>query len=524
MFDMAPMSSLLPVTEMSNEFCGVLTDMERAGVAIDRVALDKVQRDYEHLQERLAARLYNLAREAVGDTPFSLSSPESVSVLVYSRKVVAKKTWAEVFNIGAERRGSVVKRKRIARHSKTQFNRLVQVLAPVQRKTKVAQCPTCKGRGKVAKERKDGSLGAVRYRCSNCSGGGITYSHLPQVAGFKQIPLNDDVTALGFSTSGATLERLARNAKGTAKEFLSGLAEYKAISSYLTNYIPGIRDNVQPDGLLHTNINQCVTATGRVSSSAPNLQNFPRPDTTPDFPLRGVFVSRWANRGGQLLEADYRQLEYRIAVELSGDKNGLQDILTGVDRHGFTSRVLTQAGQPTSRQDAKSHTFKPLYGGTTGTVAEKAYYAEFLATHPGIAAWHDALCSQALREHEIRIPSGRAYAFPNVVRYPSGTVSGATQIKNYPVQGFATGDIVPCACIPISRALRAHGLRSLFILQVHDSVLIDVFPGELEQVIPLVRAALDVREEFLRRFNYRFTVPLDIDIKVGSNWLEMKEI
>ena len=122
------------------------------------------------------------------------------------------------------------------------------------------------------------------------------------------------------------------------------------------------------------------------------MQNMPRGGT---FPVKKVFVSRFD--GGKILEADFAQLEFRAAAYLSQDEVAIEEVSTGFDVHAYTAKVISDAGQPTSRQDAKAHTFAPLYGATGygRTKAEAAYYEHFTAKYKGVAAWHSRLAKEA---------------------------------------------------------------------------------------------------------------------------------
>ena len=137
------------------------------------------------------------------------------------------------------------------------------------------------------------------------------------------------------------------------------------------------------------------------------------------FPVKRVIQSRWEN--GQILEVDFAQLEFRTAVFLAQDEQGMQDIADGIDVHQYTADIIG-----VSRQDAKAHTFKPLYGGVTGTEDEKRYYTKFLEKYKDIKTWHDKLQTEAIRFKQIKLPTGREYAFPYAERTPWG---GSTSVS-----------------------------------------------------------------------------------------------
>jgi DNA polymerase-1 len=250
------------------------------------------------------------------------------------------------------------------------------------------------------------------------------------------------------------------------------------------------------------------------------MQNMPRGGT---FPVKKVFVSRW--KGGKILEADFAQLEFRAAAYLSQDKVAMDEVSTGFDVHSYTSKVITDAGQPTSRQDAKAHTFAPLYGATGfgRSKAEAEYYEHFTKKYTGIKAWHSRLAKEALETGKISTPSGREFSFPDVQRRMNGTVSFFTQIKNYPVQSFATADIVPIVLIQMENLLANY--KSCIVNSVHDSVVVDIHPDEITQVLYLIKLLNSSLQSIVeKQFNIEFNVPLLLEAKIGDNWLDTKDV
>lgn len=509
---------LVPTVTMMNEFMYVLSKWQAAGIKIDKTALEQVKEQYVAEQAQLIADLNVLARKVMGDTPFSLSSPIDKSVLIYSRRVKDRKEWVKRFNIGTDEKGKALKRPRF---KDNEFVNAVRELTEVEYRTKAAQCDVCQGTGRVAKVLKNGTLGKPRFNCSKCGGCGIVYTKTGKVAGFKLKPINyKATTANGFDTNKGTLELLAKTAEGDAKVFLEKIKRLNAINTYISTFCDGILNNITRDHVLYTNFNQCITATGRLSSTDPNFQNQPRGKT---FPVRRAIISRFL--GGSILEGDFAQLEFRVAGELSGDKQVLEDILNKVDAHAFTRDTLIAAGMQVDRQDAKPHTFKPLYGGEYGTQAEMAYYRAFKLKFKGVAEWQLNISEIVLRRKVLTLPSGREYCWPRAERRWDGKVDFFTQIVNYPVQGFATADIVPLACIRLDKEFEQRGLRSVPFLTVHDSIAVDVYPGE-EQITAdlLADSMLEVRQEMLVRYNYDFKMPLEVEVKGGVNWLDTKVV
>ena len=511
---------LTKTIEMMNQMMFVLTDIERKGICIDQVSLETVREEYEKERVQLDKQLKEIVAEVMGDTPINLDSPEQLCKVIYSRSVTDKAAWAETFGLGVDIRGSVKKRRKPKRLNKGEFVTAVKELTTPIYRTRASQCPDCGGRGYFDTRLKSGAIGKRPTKCKVCQGTGINYTSTGVIAGLRCIPTGPETaTALGFSTDGDTLDLLIRHGKGRAVEFLTALSRKNAIDTYITTFIGGIKRGIREDGLLHTSFMQCVAATGRLSSRNPNFQNLPRAN---NFPIRKTIVSRW--KGGMIADIDFAQLEFRCAVAMANCKQGLRDILEGVDIHSITSKVLTDNGQSTNRQDAKPHTFKPLYGGTTGTTAEQAYYAAFLDRYSGIREWQQELQNTAIRNHVIRLPSGREYAFPGAKRNWNGGSTFSTQIKNYPVQGFATGDIVPVVVIELHRFLMGLGCRTCIINTVHDSITLDVHPEEMHVVKQAVDYFKNVNRLIEERYGFTTEVPFTVDAKLGPNWMEGNKV
>jgi DNA polymerase I-like protein with 3'-5' exonuclease and polymerase domains len=332
-------------------------------------------------------------------------------------------------------------------------------------------------------------------------------------AGFGWSPRTiHDAAQGGFKTDKDTLKKISVFAEGTLKEFVDSIMRYSALETYLNTFVTGIKDNTREDGILHPSFNQHITTTGRLSSSKPNFQNMPRGDK---FPIKKAITSRFYN--GKIIEVDFAQLEFRTAVFLAQDKQGMEDIANGVDVHQYTANIIG-----CSRQDAKAHTFKPLYGGMMGKKKEKEYYQKFLEKYENIAEWHKKLEDTAIKSKIVRLPSGREYYFPNIYRRKDGSSTQSTAVKNYPVQGFATADIVPIACINVWNLLKQNNMKTLLINTVHDSVILDVHPEEYSQVLDCLNQGFSgIKESLKERFDCDLNVPLDFEIKSGSNWLDL---
>jgi len=392
-------------------------------------------------------------------------------------------------------------------------------------KTRAEQCPDCSGKGYVHKIKKDGTPFAKPSRCKSCDTIGFLFKDTKDFAGLRFKPPSAKwASANGFTTSKVNLEILegAARAKGMtdAVDFLHKVRRLSAVDTYLSSFVEGISTHTKSDGKLHVRLLQHRTSTGRLSGADPNMQNMPRGGT---FPVKKVFVSRWD--GGKVLEADFAQLEFRAAAYLSQDGVAIEEVSTGFDVHSYTAKVISDAGQPTSRQDAKAHTFAPLYGATGfgRTPAEAEYYTHFTQKYQGVADWHTRLAKEAINTSKIITPSGREFAFPDVVRKATGKVSHFTQIKNYPVQSFATADIVPIALLHIDKLLDT--MKSCVVNTVHDSIVIDVHPDEEKAVIEVINSTnRDLPSLITTRWGIVFNVPLLLESKIGNNWLDVKDV
>ena len=511
-YDKPEAKSLINVRDITNNVCKTLTRMYMNGFKIDKDALQEVRKDFEEELVGIEKRLQEQVKNLMGDTPINLNSPEQVSQVIYSRILCDKKKWAVAFDTV---------------DGKEEFKQAVKDNSGMMVKTKASVCQTCNGKGKVFKTKKDGQPFAKPTRCPECDTRGYKLTKLRHMAGLGFFPPSKEwVSANGFSTSKGNLENLINIAKTkgmtTAETFLTDLKRQSAVSSYLSAFVEGIGHYTKEDGFLHVTLTQHVTATGRFSGRNPNMQNMPRGGT---FPVKKVFVSRWNN--GKILEADFAQLEFRVAALLSQDKVAMEEVSTGFDVHSYTAQIISEAGQPTSRQEAKAHTFAPLYGATGygRTKAEAEYYTHFLDKYKGIAKWHKKLGDEAINLGRIKIPSGRQYAFPDVERRASGTPTHFTMIKNYPVQGFATGDIVPIVLLEIEKRIDSNRLHSLLVNTVHDSVVLDVHPAEEKSVLGIIQ---EVNNELKRIIEYYYdvdvNVPMLLESKMGDNWLDVKDV
>tara|TARA_R110001599_G_scaffold29525_1_gene100822 strand:+ start:455 stop:2569 length:2115 start_codon:yes stop_codon:yes gene_type:complete len=526
-------TSLQKTVDLTNEMCMCLSEIEKSGMYIDMDVLDKVEFDYRVEKKALERRLKFLVNTYMGDTPVNLSSPEQLSSMIFSRSPKDKKRHKEFFQLERSFRPSV---------SASKFKAYLSSGCTIVTRTESNVCSDCRGNGKVLRVKKDGNPYKSANICGGCGGDGVVYRSTGQIGGFKINPPDSQwATMNGFSTDKQRLRILASQLRAKspdtysdAIEFLEKVERLGAIETYLSSFVEGIRKRAIPSRstviggstsvnrmyTLYAEFNQCRTATGRLSSSRPNMQNMPRGGT---FPVKKAFVSRFGDHG-MLMEFDFAQLEFRAAAYLSDDAVAKEEIDTGFDVHTYTADFLTKMGQSTSRQEAKSRTFAPLYGAMNGSPAEKAYNVHFIDKYNGIKDWHRRLQDDAIRNKSIVLPTGRVFSFPDAKRNRNGGATGATKIKNYPVQSFATADIVPLCLVNLREALRWRGLNSSIVNTVHDSVLLDC----MEDEVPVIKRILEVefstdsiRQMIEDFYGFDMNVPLSIDTKKGENWLDM---
>jgi len=505
-------STLTGTLKLTNQLAIHLARIYQRGFQVDMSALMQVRDEFESERRTLIIALEEQVADLMGDRPINLNSPEQLSWVIYSRKPDDKKLWPELFD---------------ERMSDAEYRSTVNMFSNKLYKQKAYQCHVCNGTGKVYRIKKDGTRFARPNNCTTCSAHGFLYENKQQIAGLKFYPPTAKwVSANGFGTGKENLtflEGVARS-KGMkdAESFLQKVRRLSAVETYLSSFVEGIATHVKSDGRLHVRLLQHRTGTGRLSGADPNMQNMPRGGT---FPVKKVFISRW--EGGSVMEADFAQLEFRVAAFLSQDQTAIEEVTTGFDVHSYTAKVISDAGQPMSRQEAKSHTFAPLYGasGFGRSQAEAAYYKQFTKKYSGITKWHASLAKEALTTTKIKTPSGREFSFPDVTRRRYGGVTYFTQIKNYPVQSFATADIVPISLIYIDKLLTANKLHSCVVNTVHDSIVIDVHPQEKDKVLQIISAAnCKLISIINKRWNINFNIPLLLEAKLGPNWLDTKDV
>lgn len=319
------------------------------------------------------------------------------------------------------------------------------------------------------------------------------------------------------------------------------LLSYRAATKELGTYYEGFEACIQHDGFIHGSLNQCVTDTGRLASSKPNLQNMPRKGTSK---FKKIFTSRWGD-GGVLIEADKKQLEVVAAAFLSGDTILKAEINSGVDMHYANAEWVYKKPKEEVTDDertlVKALTFQLLYGASSyalslsvGCTKEEAqaFIDGFYAKYKGVASWHKKLEydvyrvasmpeNGTLRTSVYTNITGRKLKFKEVVRKNGNTEFNLPDIKNYPVQSFATGDIVPIQIGRLYRALLPYRDKVKLINTVHDSVLLDCKKEFARETCKIIKDVLEYSSWMKNLWDIDFDLPLKVDISIGSSWYDL---
>ena len=502
---------LVPTLEMMCEFLVTLVEIERNGIYVNPSTLDELKTRLNEEYHSVKKKIDITVQEVMGDAKYNITSGEQLCKIIYSREIIDKNDWAKTFGLGTDERG--IKRTP-AKYPANTFRKILETKTRPVMYSIGTKCKTCDGIGHYRKYKKDGSAYLNLTKCKDCNAEGVFLTKTDRVAGFNITPRDQrDVTSLGFKVGMDNLKYIGDRNPGRVREFLNYIIRYKQIEKWLSTFVDKMKEEAYHNNLLHPKFSQTNVVTGRLSCSDPNFQNIPRGDK---LPIKRVIQSRFDD--GEIIEMDFAQLEFRVAAFLSQDKQAMQDILEGVDVHQNTANVIG-----CSRQDAKAHTFKPLYGGMSGTDEEKKYYTYFRKRYKGITEWQERTEDTAISTSFVTLPSGRQYYFEGIKRASWGGSNFYTQVRNYPVQGFATGDIVPVACIDIYNSMK--NMRTRLINTVHDSIIIDVHPKEVDSVLNKLKKACDgITQSINKRYDIDFNVPLDYEIKKGHNWLDLKRI
>jgi DNA polymerase I len=328
-------------------------------------------------------------------------------------------------------------------------------------------------------------------------------------------------TKTGASTDYEVLEQLAAMGHDVPKL----LIEYRELSKLKSTYVDALPGYINAEtGRIHTSFHQTGASTGRLSSSDPNLQNIPV-RTERGEAIRRAFV---AEAGRLLLTADYSQVELRLLAHLSGDPAFVQAFERGGDIHRQTAAVIfgvrEDAVTPEMRARAKTINFATIYGqgpfalsrqlGITQDVA-KEFIRQYFARFSGVRAWLDRTVAEARERGYVETLFGRRRYIPEIRDRNFNIRAFAERTAtNSPLQGSAA-DLIKIAMVRIRAGFAGERLAARMVLQVHDELVFEVPAGELEAAKTLVKREMEGAA--------RLTVPLEVSLGAGSNWIEAKK-
>ena len=301
------------------------------------------------------------------------------------------------------------------------------------------------------------------------------------------------------------------------------ILEFRAVKKLLSTYIEPFPGYIsERDGRVHTTFNQALTATGRLSSSNPNLQNIPV-RTERGKEIRKAFVP--GTPDGVIVSADYSQIELRIMAHLSCDAHLVQAFRDGVDVHAATAakifRIPVDQVTREQRTMAKTANFGIMYGISSFGLAQRLHLSRsaakelidgYFASFPAIRSFIDDSIAFARENGYVETLFGRRRYLPDISAQ-NATVRALAERNavNAPIQG-TSADIIKLAMIGVAKRLKEEGLRSKMVLQIHDELLFDALPEEVPALSALVK---EVMENVIR-----LSVPLTVDCSAGANWLE----
>jgi len=330
-----------------------------------------------------------------------------------------------------------------------------------------------------------------------------------------QMP-NGKKTKTGYSTAADVLERLAPD-----YPIVSEILEYRQLTKLKSTYADGLALCIAPDGRIHSTFNQTITATGRISSTEPNLQNIPIRMELGRL-IRKVFVPK---EGYVFIDADYSQIELRVLAHMSGDQNLIAAYQHAEDIHRITASQVfhTPLEEVTDlqRRNAKAVNFGIVYGISSFGLSQdlsitrkeaEGYIASYFETYPGIKIFLDRLVTDAKEKGYAETMFGRRRPVPELASSNFMQRSFGERIAmNSPIQGTAA-DIIKIAMIRVKQRLEREQLKSKLILQVHDELLIEAATDEEEYVKTLLAEEM--------RHAADLAVTLEVDVKSGRNWFE----
>lgn len=325
-------------------------------------------------------------------------------------------------------------------------------------------------------------------------------------------------TKSGYSTAADVLEKLAED-----YPIVVDILEYRGLTKLKSTYADGLANYIEEDNRIHTNFNQTITATGRISSTEPNLQNIPM-RTEMGRRIRKVFIPK---KDYVFVDADYSQIELRILAHMSGDKNLIEAYNKAEDIHAITASEVFHTPlnevTPLQRRNAKAVNFGIVYGISSFGLSQglsisrkeaKEYIDQYFKSYPGVKAFLDTAVSFAKDKGYSKTLFKRRRPIPELSSSNFMQRSfGERVAMNAPIQGTAA-DIMKIAMIRVAKRLKDDNLDSKVILQVHDELLVEAPNDEASKVVSILREEMGKAADL--------AVALEVDVHTGDDWFEAK--
>ena len=468
-------TKLQKVLDLHNEFTYALTEMEFNGLLFDKERAEEIIQEYTKKADKIRA----LVLEGVPDADkINLNSSQQLSALLYGG--VLKLSWLE-WTI------TTYKTQPYSIYREKKFTKEVEF----------------EGLGFEPKKRdlkEDGYFSTDKFTIGSLN---ASNNHLRQIK----------IALVEYS-------RIAHLIKSIRSE----------------NHKKGLWAHVKEDGRVHPSLNQTVTANGRLSSSNPNGQNFPRGSTSP---IKSIFLSSM----GWFVHVDLSQIEWRGAAWLSQDKTMIHEINNGVDQHIATVKNLmelkfTTKDDPESKDNrtkAKVFNFRMIYGGSEwgfkldvnmpNFTLKKwiRIIKEFFRKYYGLNNFHKHCIKTVYKTGKYILPTGRWFQFHRKIQKDGSFDYSPNQIRNLPISGMSGGDILPLMIVIIRRGLRKAGVEHKLALTVHDSLIIDTTDENRDKVAKLCYAVGNNLDKYIKAYyGLDWNVKLECEVEVGKDLMNLK--
>lgn len=493
------LTGMWKVFKLQMEWLDMLSAMECSGILWDNTKAHDIINKYRKYSRIIESKIKTICKPYIGDHELNLSSNDDLSILLYggvlSRKekiptIKTKNIKTRMPYVFTYKNGTKKIKQRWIDHPDTRIIRMVY--GTVHYKLQGLQLQPPK-KGEVAKSTKDKPFYKV-----------------------------DKDTLLFIKTQTHIQNTIT-------KLLLKKSSIEKVISTFIGDRGTGLITKIGTDGCIHTNYNQAITATGRLSSSDPNNQNLPRRGTSP---IKQCIIPRF----WKILNADLSQIELRVPAQLSQDPVMMKEFLNKEDLHAnAVTKNMKLVLNKQNRYYAKRFNFRMIYGGTEygfhkdptmpnfGLKKWREIVRSFYARYRGLETWQNGNIQHVINGNgSLVLPTGRTYKFN--LQESNGKYN-ERQIKNYPVQGIAGGDILPLCAVIIWKAMKKSNMKSIPILTVHDSLVFDVFKGEENRLADLCMKVFNNLPVYIENyFNFKWQVPITGEVEIGNNYGDTKKI